>query len=391
MAPNSSGSGAAPGASAERKVLVFLLEDDTAVIDLVQDAVEMQGWQLLHRSSCADAAATLRSARPDIALLDVNLPDGEGFSVCESLRKDPAAVPMPVIFLTSRGDPTSRLKGFMVGGQDYVTKPFLIQELVARIQAHLAIQAREAALSQELLKTRLHERVRQDIMDMVVHDLSAPLSTVKMTLDIIHSRGLIKDPSYARYLKSAENSIEFALVMIAGLLDLGAGTVKIDATELDLNALSQRLAKMFGLQYEIKKVGLEFDLLAEGVRVVSDQTLLFRVLVNLLANALKFSPPGAKVVVRVSKRTAPSRPDGRDGTPAGLRVEVADAGPGIPTAEKDAIFRKYHRATEAHVPGSGIGLAFCRMACESLQGRIWAEDAQPRGSRFILEVPSLLP
>ncbi|MBI5624397.1 MAG: response regulator [Elusimicrobia bacterium] len=365
-----------PQAVGQRKVVIFMLEDDPTIAALVQDAVEMQGWQLVHRETCAGTLEAVKAAKPDIALLDVNLPDGEGYSVCEALRREAGCSAIPVIFLTSRGDVTSRLKGFSAGAQDYVTKPFLIQELVARVQAHLAIQARQAALSEELLKSRLHDRVRQDIMDMVVHDLSAPLGTVKLTLDMITTRGFVTDPAYARYLKSAENSLEYALVMIAGLLDLGAGTVKVEARALDYPGLVQRLQKMFGPQFEIKRVALDFVPPAAAVRLVSDQTLLFRILANLLSNALKFSPAGAAVSVRVAA----------SGT--GLRLEVTDAGTGIPASEKEAIFKKYHRAS-AGVPGSGIGLAFCRMACEALKGRIRVEDAAPRGSRFVVELPSL--
>ncbi|MFA6316325.1 MAG: hybrid sensor histidine kinase/response regulator [Elusimicrobiota bacterium] len=362
---------------AGRKVIVFMLEDDPTIAALVQDAVEMQGWQLVHSTTCKEALATLQKGRPDVALLDVNLPDGEGYSVCEALRRVPEFATLPVVFLTSRGDVTSRLKGFSAGAQDYVTKPFLIQELVARVQAHLAIKDRETALSQELLKTKLHERVRQDIMDMVVHDLSAPLSTVKMTLDMINTRGLVTDPSYVRYLKSAENSLEFALVMIAGLLDLGAGTVRVDAQQVDYAALVQRLQRMFGPQFEVRKAALEFAVPASPFKLVSDQTLLFRILANLLSNALKFSPSGGRVVIRPTS------------VGTGLRVEVIDQGLGIPPEEKEAIFKKYHRATAGSIPGSGIGLAFCRMACDALNGRIWVEDSPPRGSRFIVELPSL--
>ncbi|MBI5209492.1 MAG: response regulator [Elusimicrobia bacterium] len=360
-----------------RQVRVFLLEDDPAVAALVRDAVELQDWQLIHRSQCGGTVEAIREARPDIALFDVNLPDGEGFSVCEVLRKDAGLTHMPVIFITSRGDVTSRLKGFQAGAQDYVVKPFVIQELVARIQAHLAIQAREAALSQELLKTRLHDRVRQDIMDMVVHDLSAPLGTVKLTLDMINTRNLISDPSFTRYLKCAENSLEFALVMIVGLLDLGAGTVKVETQQLDLPTLVGRLVKMLGPQYELKRVALEFDMPPASVKFVSDQTLIFRVMANLLSNALKYSSGGDRVAVR-GQFAAGS-----------LRIEVTDAGPGIPPAERQAIFKKYHRANADRIPGAGIGLAFCSMACEALKGRIWVEDAPQRGSRFIAQLPSL--
>ena len=94
---------------AQRKVVVFMLEDDPTIASLVQEAVEMQGWQFVHCSTCASAIEALKSGEPDIALLDVNLPDGEGFSVCEALRRVPGRATMPVIFLTSRGDSTSRL------------------------------------------------------------------------------------------------------------------------------------------------------------------------------------------------------------------------------------------------------------------------------------------
>lgn len=357
---------------------VFLLEDEDVVVDWIRDGMEQEKWEFATLGVVAGAVEAIRAFSADILLLDLNLPDGQGFQVCEAMVKDPALSKIPVIILTSKEDIENRLKGFAAGARDYVTKPFMLQELLARMRAHLAIKEKQEGLEQELMEQNLRERVRQDVVDMIVHDLRTPLSTVKATFDLIRQNNIITNETYTRFVGYAEDSVDFALLMVSDLLDLSAGKLKPAASETALPELAKKLQTMFSLQFQAKKVTLQTEL-AGPLTLKTDPALLFRVLANLLNNALKFTSTGGKVTLRAQAQDKK------------IRIEIVDSGVGIPDAEKEAIFEKFYRAkaaTASSVPGSGIGLAFCRLAVKALGGRIGVVDAPGGGSCFFVELPA---
>lgn len=365
---------------------VFLLEDEPSVCALIKDFAESEGWGFKCLDHCGGSVAAMREFQPDAVLLDVALPDGDGYEVCRQLRKDAALKKVPAIFLTAKGDVQSRLKGFEAGGQDYVSKPFDIRELRARLYAHLALKHEKDVLLREkdaLLREKgvflVRERLQQDMLDMVVHDLRTPLTTIKGTLEWVRTSGLISAGEYETLLKNAEDAAEWAIFMVNDMLDLHCGKLRVERRPLDFRELTQRLESLFHLQAQARRMPISFDWPAADPAVETDSMLVLRILANLLSNAIKFSP-----------QNSPVRLGARRGS-GGLRLEVEDRGPGIPDAEKERIFIKHYRLKEGGgqgVPGFGIGLAFCRLAAGALEGRIWVEDAAPMGSRFVLDIPA---
>ena len=356
---------------------VFMVEDDPLVVLSVRPALEKDGFEFSHHSLCEGAVEIAKAFKPDVILLDVELPDGNGYSLCTQMRAEPSLAEVPVIFLTGMGDEQSRLKGFEAGSQDYVVKPFSVEELRARVRAHLAVKQRRDKLAVAVDELSLRERVRQDIADMIVHDLRSPISTVKITLDLLRQSGLVGGTEFDRMLGSAEGALDYMLLTVGDLLDLGAGKVKVEPLRLDLAALGRRLNGLLVPHAERRRVSFSLETAGEdGLR--TDATLVFRIVANLAFNALKFSRPGGEVKVALTAHAL------------GLRAEVADRGPGVPDSEKEKIFLKYHRAPGAEAgrfEGSGIGLAFCRLASRTLGGRVWVEDNPGGGSRFLLDVP----
>ena len=137
---------------------VFLLDDDEIVVSAVKNEADKHKWTFQASRMCAGTMEALHAFSPDIVLLDVNLPDGEGYEICRQMRAESSLEKIPVIFLTSNGDIDSRLKGFESGAQDYIVKPFIMKELAARIHAHSAVKERQDVLQRELSEIRLHER-----------------------------------------------------------------------------------------------------------------------------------------------------------------------------------------------------------------------------------------
>ena len=211
---------------------------------------------------------------------------------------------------------------------------------------------------------------------MIVHDLKAPLASIKGTLQLAVQHGLITEPAYQNLLVSAGTAAEFMLLMLNDLLDMGraeAACLQPEFTPVNVETLAAKLKTLFQVHCRVRGVGLESKVAPDAAVVRSDAGLLFRILVNLVSNALKFSPRDSTVSVEASVK------DGRQ------RFTVADRGPGVPDANKHRIFDKYVTASEGQ--GTGIGLAFCRVAATALKGAIRVEDRPGGGSLFIVDLP----
>lgn len=226
-------------------------------------------------------------------------------------------------------------------------------------------------------KARLEEllRLREELAEMIVHDLRNPLAVVAGGLQ------LLDGPLDRQFVADVVTMMRRSLERMQGLIDmlvdiarLESGAVQPQLVSLDLGALAAEAVAQQTVLARAGSVTLE-NRVAEGFPAVrADRDLLLRVLVNLLDNALKFTPAGGRVWVEAEEDEG------------GVRVAVVDTGPGIPPEERERIFEKFTqiKGRAGTRKGSGLGLAFCRMAVQAHGGRIGVEDGPDGvGSRFV--------
>ena len=337
------------------------------------------GFTVAFSGGAQEALRDFREGLPDLVILDIGLPDGSGMEVCRAIKAGPGG-DTPLLFLTSRNDVKTRLECFRLGAQDYILKPFHAEELLARAQVHLKIKVTHDRLAKAKDGLEHINRARQDLSDMIVHDLKNPLACIMGTLSIIQAKGLITNGEYHSLIKSAGSASEFMLLMINDLLDVGRAETSglpVKTSSVDVEELLQKLRALFASRLERREVRLECRLAPDALSLSTDQSLLFRILANLISNALSYSPKGSAVEVE-SIRQGP-----------GIRFVVLDRGPGVPESQKKTIFEKYTTSElepRSDGRGTGIGLAFCRLAAQALRGRIWLEDRPGGGSRFAVEL-----
>jgi len=362
----------------ERLRQVLILEDDEKIITLVTSALKRAGMNTRPATSLEGLDKALEAGAPDLIILDVNLPDGSGFEACRRLRALPLTAHVPIIFLTQRNEVENRLRAFQMGAQDYVIKPFSVEELVVRVQAHLMLKIQRDEREFKLSEMAMHERVQTDLMDMVIHDIRTPIATVKLTLSILASDGTIDADQHKQLLTMAGDATDAALLMLNDLMDLRAGKVSASLAPFPIDRPLRRAAGILGAKAAKRGITIEHKTTPEQGRVVTDEKMLMRVVLNLLGNAVKFTSKAAPIEMSLVH--------------AGglLRLEVADRGLGVPAAERERIFEKFARAGAAaeSAPGTGIGLSFCRLAAGTLGGKIWVEERPGGGSVFIFEVPA---
>lgn len=361
---------------------VLVIEDDPDIQGYCNTVLESAGFAV-DSTSTAEGARRLYGNRPDLIVLDIGLPDGNGMDLMREWQKY-GATP-PILFLTARSDMKTRLECFQQGAQDYLLKPFAAEELLARAKVHLHVKESHDALLRRNYELELVTRARQDMADMIVHDLKAPLTSIKGTLQLILAHGLISQEGYASLLQHAGSAADFMLLMLNDLLDVGqaeSGSLKAESAPVEMPLLLEKLSSLFSGRVRLVEMELVARVAPGAERLRGDQNLLYRVAANLIANAIKASPTGSQVEV------AAQRAGGK------YRLVVSDRGRGVPDSEKSLIFEKYmttHRKGTPLETGTGLGLAFCRVATAALKGRIWVEDREGGGSRFILEMPYLAP
>ena len=367
---------------ARQKILI--IEDDMDIQVFAKTLLEGAGFTVEACGTEQDGLRRFEEMRPDLVVIDIGLPDGSGLEVCVAIRAG-SKEKVPVIFATARGDLQTRLKGFGAGAQDYIHKPFAFQELLARVKVHLDIKKSQEELVERAYNLELVNRARQDLVDMIVHDLKMPLSSIKGTLELIQARGLITAGDYKTLVSHAGTTADFMLLMLNDLLDIGLAQQKglePQNAPIDSEGMLQKLTTLFAVRSGRTNVKIKTTVDSSAANYQSDFNLVFRILVNLISNALSASRAGNEVEIQC--RRAGEK----------VRLSVADRGPGVPDSDKTAIFEKYKTTKPKSGlgdAGSGIGLSFCKLAAEAMKGKIWVEDRPGGGSVFILELPVTQP
>ncbi|MEI6783783.1 MAG: hybrid sensor histidine kinase/response regulator [Verrucomicrobiota bacterium] len=355
---------------------IMIVDDTPQNLDLLETMLIKQGCEVF---ALPDGEMALQAAvrnPPHLILLDILMPGLDGYEVCTRLKADPQLKHIPVVFLSALNEPWDKVRAFQVGGVDYISKPFQLEEVAARVHSHLELSSQRRELQGNYERLRELERLRDGLVHMLVHDLRSPLTGIRMGLE--SARGLLPpgDPTLASMVGAALASANSMTEMITQLLDvsrLEAGQMPLHRTAGDLVALARSAQDLLRTQAETRRLRLTP---AEAIIANYDPNLLRRVLNNLLGNALKFTLPNGEVSLGISREAGQ------------VRVTVADNGPGIPPAFHQKIFTLFGQVeSRKSGVGTGLGLAFCKLAVEAHGGRIGVESVPGQGSTFWFTLP----
>ena len=377
-------------ASAGSLPLILVADDVDANVELLVDQLETLGFRTVVARDAPAALAACLERRPELVILDVSMPAGDlgvddrdaGFEVCRRLKRDARTARIPVIFVTALGDTSDRVKAIEAGGDDFLTKPHHRLVLNARVRALLKLKGATDALEERLRRLRELQKVSDDLMKMIVHDLTTPLTSELATLEMARDGdfGALTAPQ-ARALSDAEGKAEDLLALIEDLLEVARieeQTITLQPEPIAPAALLAEIVYDWGLRFTQEGATATVDVADDAPVFSADKVLLKRVLSNLVQNALTHTAGPVKLALT-------ARAD-----PNGILFTVADDGPGIPSEYQEIIFRKFERVRAAHAPrvrSSGLGLTFCRLAVESHGGRIWVKSAEGEGSTFYVQLP----
>jgi signal transduction histidine kinase len=371
--------------------LILVADDVPANVELLFDQLHVLGFRATAAADGPAALAACFEERPDLCILDVSMPAGDlgvddrstGFEVCRRIKRDPRTARIPVIFVTALNDTTDRVKAIEAGGDDFLTKPHNRLVLGARVRSLLKLKAATDALEESLRKQKELEKVRDDLMKMIVHDLKSPLTSVIGAMEMLIDGDfgpLTGDQRNA--LGDAESRAEDLLGLIEDLLEVA----RLEETRLALHlaplapgALLAEVRHEWEMRFQQENATCVVDLGDDAPVIEADHALLKRVFSNLVQNALTHSARAVTVTLGARKESD------------GILFTVADDGVGIPVEYHDIIFRKFEQVKTPNIPrvrSSGLGLAFCKLVVEAHGGRIWVKSGgEMVGSAFHFWLP----
>jgi signal transduction histidine kinase len=325
---------------------------------------------------------------PDLILLDIMMPNVDGFEVCKKLKENDNTKDIPIIFLTALNDTEILVKGFQLGGVDYIIKPFKQNELLIRIETHIELKRARDTIVKQYKQLQALIKEKNDIVSLAAHDLKTPATVImgfaKMIMDRFEQMPKEQILEFAEYMYKSGDSV---IKIIANLVDLNAleedklllKNISFNVDELIFNSI-----EYFNVTAKEKKISLAFKEDKQDLKIVADPNIVRQIIDNLISNAIKFSPFDSSV--RIKSYKVDSTEAGRDY----VRIEVSDNGQGIKAEEMDMLFQKFAKLSSKPTGGessSGLGLSIVKSLLDKIDGRVWCESVENKGSTFIVELP----
>ncbi|HEY3257540.1 MAG TPA: ATP-binding protein [Gemmatimonadaceae bacterium] len=379
-----------PGAGQESGQLILVADDVPANVELLFDQLATLGYRTVAAYDGPSAISACFEYKPDLCILDVSMPPGDlgvdtrstGFEVCRRIKRDPRTSRIPVIFVTALNDTGDRVKGIEAGGDDFLTKPHNRLVLGARVRSLLKLKAATDALETSYRQLRELEKVRDDLMKMIVHDLKSPLTSVLATLEMLGDGDFGKlMESQKRAVGDAEEKAEDLLALIEDILEVARieeAAVTLSYSRIAPGALLAELMHEWAYRFQQERTKAAVRVDDDAPVFEADKPLIKRVLSNLIQNAVSHS--GSPIELTLSARR----------TGEAILFTVADTGPGIPPEYHELIFRKFGQVggqTAPRVRSSGLGLTFCKLVVDLHGGMIWVKSRESEGSSFYVQLP----
>ncbi|MEG3937840.1 response regulator [Microcoleus sp. S36b_A3] len=391
----------------ENKGNILIVDDTPENLQVLSATLSDGGYKVRGVINGKMAIRAARSGSPDLILLDIKMPEMDGYEVCTQLKADPKTAEIPVIFISALDEVLDKVTAFQVGGVDYITKPFQIEEVLARIEHQLTIQRlkrqlldRNTELQQEIIERKKAEEAaaaaslaKSQFVANMNHELRTPLNAI-LGFTQVMSRDSLLSHENLENLRIINRSGQHLLELINDVLDLSkieAGIIGLDERSFDLYQLLDTLEDMFQIKAETKNFQLRFSVETDVPQYIKTDEKKLRVcLINLLGNAMKFTENGGSIWLRarVEDKHHPAAseisPSSSSAEQYLILFEVEDTGVGIAAAEIDTLFDAFVQteAGKKAVDGTGLGLTITKKFVEIMGGEIGVESVLGEGTSF---------
>lgn len=368
-----------PNSLLKSSATILIVDDQPKNLQVVGSLLAPLGFKLAFANDGIQAIQSATEIKPDLILLDIMMPEINGYAVARKLKEHSETAHIPIIFLSAKNESEDIVEGFKAGGVDYVSKPFKAEELIARVNTHIKIQQ----LNDQL---RLANEQKSELMSIAAHDLKNPLAAIRGLSEIIlNSEGENADfelepEERHNLLKDINQCAENTLNIIKELLNtqtIESGVVKLNIKECDLSFLLMELVDLNTHQAAAKKIKIHNNITDE-IMVYVDVPRMREVFDNLISNAVKYSPLGKNIYIEVKEQDAY------------IRVNVRDEGPGLTQNDLSKVFGKFQKLSARPTGGehsTGLGLAIVKNLIELHGGQAGVDSVEGEGATFYVDIP----
>ncbi len=369
-----------------RRHSILMVDDTPTNVRLLSDLLVSRGYEVREALNGPAALAMVKANPPDMILLDIFMPEMDGYQVCELLKADPQTRDIPVIFISALSDIDNIVKGFEVGGVDYVTKPFKFREVLARVATHLMLVEQRKEIQslrqQDRESFESLNKMKDEFISMATHDLRNPLNVIlgyAVVLDrlevVDHQKELLDDTRQA-----IRQNVQKMRTLVTDILDMAQvkSVTGLETAPMPLGAFLQECLDGFRVVAQQKNITLKYDPPVEEIQVTLNRQYMARVMDNLVSNAIKYTPSSGCVTLTVQN------------DPSQVVIRIADTGIGISADDLPHLFDAFYRVSHVQhedIEGSGLGLAIVKTIVEKHNGQIAVSSTPGQGSTFCITLP----
>jgi signal transduction histidine kinase len=387
-----------------QKNIILIIDDNATNIRVLIETLKARGFETITARHGAMGIRRAQFSQPNLILLDIKMPEMDGYEVCERLKADEKTRHIPVIFISALSETFDKVKAFSVGGVDYVTKPFQEEEVLVRVKTHLVLQTQKKQLqtqaeefrqTNEQLQTQAEElrqaneqlvqlnQEKNEFLGIAAHDLKNPLSAI---FTLVH---MIKKSIEAEEFASKVTVVEFAHLInvsaehtfniITNLLEINAiesGKIQFKLEKNDILEILREIVFEYTQKAKRKNITVHFTPTSSEYIAYMDINMVRQILDNLVSNAVKYSPFGKNVSIHIFTKKAT------------ICCEIQDEGPGLSHEEQAKLFKKFSRLSPVPTGdenSTGLGLFIVKKLVNVMGGKVWCESELGFGSKFIVE------
>ena len=351
---------------------VFIVDDQVESIKLINSVLKSEFKTMFAKDSLS-AIKMIEENMPDLILLDIQMPEIDGYALCKQIKKNSLISDIPVIFVTANTDIGYEKKGFETGAVDFITKPMNPDILKARVRTHIK-------LKEAIIEANQANQAKSQFLASMSHEIRTPLNAILGMTELSLQQDLNED--IKENLNVVMYSAKHLKDVINDILDIAkieAGKIEIDCVDFDFVALIQSILSTFNVQIKQKSLYLKFEKDETTPRYVKgDPIRLKQIIVNLVGNAIKFTQEGG-IIVKIAGK--------KDLNTIHYTLSVADTGIGISQDKLNSIFNSFSQAdssTTRKYGGTGLGLYISKQLIELMGGTISVKSTPGKGSIFYL-------
>ena len=361
---------------------ILIVDDVMSNVLLLKVLLTNEKFKIVTASDGHQALAQVEKENPDLILLDVMMPDMSGFEVSQQLKANPGTAEIPIIFLTALNSAADIVKGFQVGGSDFISKPFNKEELIIRVTHQISLVAAKRIIVAQTEELRKIIMGRDKLYSVIAHDLRSPMGSIKMVLNMLILNlpsATIGEEMY-ELLTMANQTTEDVFSLLDNLLKWTKsqiGKLKVVYQHIDIVEVLEGVNEIFSMVAGLKKIRIQLQA-PEHLEVYADIDMIKTVIRNLISNAIKFSNEDTEIIVSLEEKEGMAI------------ISVQDSGCGIDEEnQKKLLHTDTHYSTFGtnNEEGSGLGLLLCQDFAHKNGGDLWFTSVKGEGSIFYFSVP----